>query len=131
MEQFWDGIYPLPDEDGLATRVAPLTGLNGEDADPNDVLTITATTNYPAVTATVPQNTAFANLNITRASDSTSVGALLIEVFLDRAADAANRFLDLATNAVVDGALDPNGTPFYTDVLIHRVEEFFVWRRLA
>jgi type VI secretion system protein ImpA len=32
-EQFWDGLYPLPDEDGLETRVAPLTGLNGGDAE--------------------------------------------------------------------------------------------------
>lgn len=30
---FWDGIYPLEDEDGLETKVAPLTGLNGEGAD--------------------------------------------------------------------------------------------------
>jgi type VI secretion system protein ImpA len=33
VEQFWDGLYPLPDEEGMETRVAPLTGLNGEDAD--------------------------------------------------------------------------------------------------
>jgi type VI secretion system protein ImpA len=33
VEQFWDGLYPLPDEDALATRVAPLTGLNGENAE--------------------------------------------------------------------------------------------------
>jgi len=33
VDTFWDGIYPLPDEDGLETRVAPLTGLNGEDGD--------------------------------------------------------------------------------------------------
>lgn len=32
-EQFWDGLYPLEDEDGLETKVAPLTGLNGEGAD--------------------------------------------------------------------------------------------------
>jgi type VI secretion system protein ImpA len=32
-EQFWDGLYPLPDEDGVETRVAPLTGLNGADAE--------------------------------------------------------------------------------------------------
>jgi type VI secretion system protein ImpA len=30
-EQFWDGLYPLPDEEGQATRVWPLAGLNGED----------------------------------------------------------------------------------------------------
>ncbi len=33
VEQFWDGLYPLPDEDGLATRVAPITSLNGDDAE--------------------------------------------------------------------------------------------------
>ena len=31
--RFGDDIYPLPDEDGIETRVAPLTGLNGEGAD--------------------------------------------------------------------------------------------------
>ncbi len=33
VEQFWDGLYPLPDEDGISTRVAPLTGLNGQGGD--------------------------------------------------------------------------------------------------
>ena len=33
VDQFWDGLYPMPDEEGLATRVAPLTALNGEDTD--------------------------------------------------------------------------------------------------
>lgn len=33
VEQYWDAIYPTPDEEGVATRVAPLTGLNGEDAE--------------------------------------------------------------------------------------------------
>lgn len=32
-DQYWDqGLYPLPDEDGVETRVYPLTGLNGADA---------------------------------------------------------------------------------------------------
>jgi type VI secretion system protein ImpA len=31
--RFWDTIYPLPDEDGLETRLAPLAGLNGRDGD--------------------------------------------------------------------------------------------------
>jgi type VI secretion system protein ImpA len=30
-EQFWDGIFPLPDDYGVETRVAPITGLNGRD----------------------------------------------------------------------------------------------------
>ncbi len=33
VEQFWDGLYPLPDEEGIETRVAPVTGLNGSGGD--------------------------------------------------------------------------------------------------
>src|SRR5262249_27117373 len=33
VEKHWDGLYPQPDEDGLETRLAPLTGLNGDDAE--------------------------------------------------------------------------------------------------
>lgn len=31
--QYWDTLYPMPDEDGMETRVAPITGLNGEGGD--------------------------------------------------------------------------------------------------
>ncbi len=30
IDQFWESLYPLPDEDGMETRLAPLAGLNGE-----------------------------------------------------------------------------------------------------
>ncbi len=33
IENFWDDLYPSPDSDGVATRVAALTGLNGEGAE--------------------------------------------------------------------------------------------------
>lgn len=33
IENYWDSLYPLPDEDGITTRVSPLTGLNGEGAE--------------------------------------------------------------------------------------------------
>ncbi|MGL5094372.1 MAG: type VI secretion system protein TssA, partial [Planctomycetia bacterium] len=33
VERYWDGLYPVPDEDGVATKVAPLSGLNGVDGD--------------------------------------------------------------------------------------------------
>lgn len=33
IERYWDNVYPLPDEDGIETRVAALTGLNGEGAE--------------------------------------------------------------------------------------------------
>lgn len=31
IEKFWDSLHPLPDEEGLITRVAALSGLNGEE----------------------------------------------------------------------------------------------------
>ena len=33
IDQYWDNLYPMPDEDGIETRVASLTGLNGEGAE--------------------------------------------------------------------------------------------------
>lgn len=33
IEKYWDNLYPQPDEDGIETRVSPLTGLNGEGAE--------------------------------------------------------------------------------------------------
>ena len=32
VNRFWDGLYPMPDEDGVLTRVSPLAGLNGVEA---------------------------------------------------------------------------------------------------
>lgn len=32
-ERYWDNLFPMPDEDGMETRVAPVTGLNGEGGD--------------------------------------------------------------------------------------------------
>ncbi len=32
-EQYWDALFPTPDEDGVATRVAPLLGLNGDESE--------------------------------------------------------------------------------------------------
>jgi type VI secretion system protein ImpA len=33
VEQYWDDLFPLPDEDGVATRVAPVSSLNGVSGD--------------------------------------------------------------------------------------------------
>lgn len=33
IESHWDGLFPLPDDDGVHTRLAALTGLNGEGAE--------------------------------------------------------------------------------------------------
>ncbi len=33
IERYWDRLYPLPDEDGIETRLAPLIGLNGAEGE--------------------------------------------------------------------------------------------------
>jgi type VI secretion system protein ImpA len=33
IEQYWDDLFPLPDEDGLETRLAPLAGLSGGETE--------------------------------------------------------------------------------------------------
>jgi type VI secretion system protein ImpA len=33
VEAFWDDLFPLPDEEGIATRVGPVAGLNGLSGD--------------------------------------------------------------------------------------------------
>lgn len=33
IERYWDGLFPEPDEDGIETRVAPLSGLNGTSSE--------------------------------------------------------------------------------------------------
>ena len=32
VNEYWDGLFPLPDEDGLETRLGPLAGLSGGEA---------------------------------------------------------------------------------------------------
>jgi type VI secretion system protein ImpA len=55
VEQFWDGLYPTPDEEGVPTRVAPLAGLNGDDAEgtlaaPINRVPLTESANYGKLT---------------------------------------------------------------------------------
>lgn len=33
IDQYWDNLYPEPDEDGIETKVIPITGLNGESGE--------------------------------------------------------------------------------------------------
>jgi len=40
VEKYWNDLYPLPDEEGIATKVAPITSLNGEGADGTLILPI-------------------------------------------------------------------------------------------
>lgn len=41
--QYWDLLYPLPDEEGINTRLAPIAGLNGEDIEGSLIVPIALT----------------------------------------------------------------------------------------
>jgi type VI secretion system protein ImpA len=43
VERFWEHLYPLPDEDGIDSRVAPLAGLNGEGSEGTLIGPLTST----------------------------------------------------------------------------------------
>jgi type VI secretion system protein ImpA len=40
VDRFWDGIYPLPDEDGAETTVGPIAGLNGSGGEGTLIIAI-------------------------------------------------------------------------------------------
>ena len=52
VEKFWEGLYPLPDpqpepdEHPLMSRIAPLVGLNGEDAEGTLIMPISRSADY-------------------------------------------------------------------------------------
>lgn len=51
LNQYWDNIYPMPDEDGVETRVSPLAGLNGR---PNDGVLIAPIRRIPLTEGYTP-----------------------------------------------------------------------------
>lgn len=70
VEQYWTDLYPVPDEEGVATKVAALTGLNGDDA----------------------EGTLIAPINRIPITDSASLGRLTYSNYVQ--ATATGRILD-------------------------------------
>ncbi|HOX39172.1 MAG TPA: peptidylprolyl isomerase [Candidatus Brocadiia bacterium] len=95
-------------------------GIDGYDGD-GDTLTITAVSDNPGVTPYIPTGNDFAKLHFVDYLGA-DMGDIIVELFNDRSPTAVNRFVTLATNHVnPDGTLDPEGVPFYTNVIVHRV----------
>lgn len=67
IEHYWDNLHPMPDEDGLETRLYPLIGLNGEDG--NGSL-VTPIRNAPL--SDDPENPVTANL-LQRCRDAAAI----------------------------------------------------------
>jgi len=83
VETYWDDLYPTPDEEGILTRVAPLTGLNGDDA----------------------EGTLIAPINRVAFTDSASHGYLTLSNYMQ--AVTTNKILDpkVKEKKIADGAM--------------------------
>jgi type VI secretion system protein ImpA len=114
VENFWDGLYPLPDEDGLATTLGPLAGLNGDDS----------------------EGTLIAPINRIGITDSASHGKLTTSVYLQAVAvakivDPEARERRIAAGSpsmeMVQKAADETPAPFFRtlhDDLTAALDEF-------
>ena len=98
-------------------------GIDGSDADA-DPLTITATSDNPAVAAQMVAPDQFARLHFTD-STGNDIGDIVVQLFGDYSQDATDRFVTLATDNVDASGntipADATHPAFYTDVLVHRV----------
>lgn len=96
-------------------------GIDGADAN-GDALTITAVSDNPAITTLVPTGNRYAKLHFVASDGTTVIGDVVIQLLEDRAAAATSRFITLATKHInADGSIASTGSPFYTNVLVHRV----------
>ena len=73
LENFWDNLHPMPDEDGLETRIYPLISLNGEEGNGTLVLPIKNAPIFPTDNEVTVTFTSYARiqdaLSITEPAD--------------------------------------------------------------
>ena len=105
-EQYWDGLFPLPDDYGMETRVAPVTGLNGRDGNGSLTQPLYMTTLFnrpdgsPVAFYQYQQSEQLAALDAERKQQRIDAGAIPMET-LEREARAAGvaRFAKLLADA--------------------------------
>jgi type VI secretion system protein ImpA len=85
VERYWEGVYPLPDEDGLETRLIPIVGLTGAEAEGRLI------TALRRVRLTEGGDSPFFLWHYERAASGNAAGTATLEVIaaaLDRSSDA-------------------------------------------
>ncbi|GLQ31850.1 type VI secretion system protein TssA [Litoribrevibacter albus] len=103
IENYWDSIYPLPDEDGLETRIAPIIGLNGYDGEGS---LITPIVSIPITPSNGEQ--AYATWQYTRAAEI----ALLDEEKQRQKADSG-----IATLEEIESVIKETPIDFYQNLV--------------
>jgi type VI secretion system protein ImpA len=111
LEDYWQELYPRPDGDGLATRIAPLMGLNGEGSEGTLIVPIL---NIPLTCSTTLGEFACAHhdqaTSLERIADPKTrarrveQGAVSLKKFLEAVSDTPLAFY-LALDEQIEGSL--------------------------
>src|SRR5262245_43860364 len=104
VENYWEGLYPQPDEDGLETRVAPLTGLNGDDAE--------GTLLVPIARVPLTEATSVGRLDSTHYQQAVALARLTDSKIREQKLAAGTLPLETFQKAVAESS-----APFYQDLL--------------
>ena len=104
VEHYWEGLYPLPDEDGPETRVAALTGLNGDDAE--------GTLLVPIARVPLTEATSVGRLDSTHYQQAVVLGKLTDPRLREQKLAAGTLALEAFQRAV-----EESSAPFYRDLV--------------
>ena len=104
VEQYWEGLYPLPDEDGLETRLAPLIGLNGDDAE--------GTLLVPIARVPITEATSVGRLDSTHYQQAVALGKLADAKVRDQKIAEGTLPLEAFRKAVGESS-----APFYSNLV--------------
>lgn len=119
VDRFWDGIQPAPDDEGYATTVAQLTGLNGDDAEgalisPIERIPLTSDGSYGALTSSNYKDAAEGRGDVTLEIFDKAVNETTTEFFqnlVDDIRQAQQEFTALTAMLDEKCGVDPGGHP--------------------
>src|SRR5262249_11403241 len=103
VENYWDGLYPQPDEDGLDARLAPLTGLNGDDAE--------GTLPVPIARVPITEATSLGRLDCTHYQQAAALSKVADQVRQQKIAKGA------LTLEAFQKAVGESSAPFYGNLV--------------
>ena len=104
VEKYWENLYPEPDEDGLETKVAPLTGLNGDGGEGTLLAPI-----RNCIVTTEGSNGAFSYWQYQQARDTDKIA---------NEDDKQSRFDTMGFNLQsIEAAIASGNSDFYVDLI--------------
>jgi len=95
VEKFWDTIFPMPDEEGLETRLGGLIGLNGADAE--------GTLMAPIARVPITDASSIGKLTTAHYLEALAVGKIADPKVKQKRIDGGAKTLEMFQKAVAEG----------------------------